>query len=1305
MAYRHDLLSQVHEVCRLHWQGQGKPDVQIEEQESRGLSYLRVSYGEGPWTEHRLVGVHDGRPDLATLRNFRALATGRIELVHLGPEAKLVDTARDMDIWLRSFASYQSALWTPTSYLRTQHHWLNGDPEYPLSLYVDKSWALLGDADPEPVTVLPTVLDWLSVDGPRFVLVLGDFGTGKTFLLRSLASSLAASDLVPVLVTMRDLEKGRSLDELLAQHMARSGEDPFRGAAFRYLLREGRIALLFDGFDELALRTSYDRVPQHFATLREAASGSAKVVVTSRHQYFATDQAVRNALGDEVHRMQGSRIIRLFPLQPAQRRDLVVRTFDDRTAADEFIEAIRGVPNLLDLATNPRMLAFMIRWYREGILTRSTLAANSGAQMTAGALYSLLLTTWLEHEVSRQLLVGGLPPLSVEQRMDALRDTAMRMWRSGQRSLSLADLGSVADRIADLARLEMRPGEAVQAVGSSTVLVRTPEDEFAFIHQSVMEWFVADATSRALADGSIDTFLADKELTRPMVDFWRDLSGTDAVVTWAREMAAREDVSGQAVKANSALVLQREGGTVDVFRAVNADLRGQDLSNQDLSGANLDGANLSNAVLPRNMRGASLVNAKLTGARLVDVDLTGADLRNANCHHARLTGANLTNANLAGAWLERAVLIGAEVTDAQLELANTYGAALPDSAPVPQFTNLSIVTAIAALPHGLLASGHQDGTIRIHDVATRETLLVFWSHNIPVVHLAATTDGRLASSGMKGVIRLWDSGSGTNIRDLYGHPGYIKTLVIEPGGSWVAAHGDDLVTVWESEPGPAYTLNPGEKVVALAAHPTDGSLYTVGTAIRRWDGQQERDVWPMPEGLRDPFVLAVGGETDDVWVAGTNGFGRPGGIVHHTEVVRFGIGGDLMAALGRVRLKIYPRRALGVPHDVSAHDINYLTVTSEGTWFATAGGRKIQLWAADSASMGTITVHSEIVTALAEMPRTKTLVTTGTVSGVEWNPFLGRPTMRHKTGIGKFAVDKETARLIYVGRDGRLRNLDRTDEVHTNPHLFEPAVGEIVNDVANTLSRRRIALATTKSIVLARTSGNRFRRYGLGTRFSDVAIDPRGRWLAGRSNDGAVMVWHFARPWRLFGLARPLDSKQFVNVITAAPNGRLITGGDSVDLWNPMTRRRLVSYRPLGDQTTALATSPKGTWLLAGDTTGRIRMWDMAESSLRRSFRAHVGPVTALMVDPAGKWFASVGDETVRLWRLDSGDPIAALMAWPNGWAVLLPDGRYKVSGEVGDFWWASGLCRFGVSDLDELAPYLPNLRRIPEDEPLDLGT
>jgi hypothetical protein len=525
-----DLLSSVHEVCRLHWRKRGQPDVQIEELETAGLAYLRISYTHGPWTKHQVLGVFDGEPDEPALRRLRSLAgAADAELIFRGakPTEPMCELARNSRIWLRGVEEYQSGLC-----LRTQNTRLTGDPEYPLAPHVD-----------------------------------------KTFLLRTIAHELAARDgLIPVLITMRDLEKGRTLDELPAQHMARHDEDPFHGSAFRYLLREGRIALLFDGFDELALRTSYERVPQHFATLREAAAGAAKVVVTSRHQYFATDQSIRNSLGDDVHRLPGSRIIRLAPLESAQRRELVVRTFDDNRAADEFMEALRNVPNLLDLATNPRMLAFMIRWYREGILTRAALAQSADRRMTAGTLYELLLTRWLSHEVARQTAIGGLKPLSVERRMDALTETAMRMWRTGRRSLALDDPGEIAERISDLARLEMRPGEAVQTVGSSTVLVRTADNEFAFIHQSVMEWFVAYVARQAFSQGHADEVLANHELTSPMVDFMCDLAGPDIVIEWARDIAARDESPGPVAKANASLVLQRRS-----VQATAVNYAGQDL--------------------------------------------------------------------------------------------------------------------------------------------------------------------------------------------------------------------------------------------------------------------------------------------------------------------------------------------------------------------------------------------------------------------------------------------------------------------------------------------------------------------------------------------------------------------------------------------------------------------------------------------------------------------------------------------------------------------------------------------------------
>jgi type II secretory pathway predicted ATPase ExeA len=75
----------------------------------------------------------------------------------------------------------------------------------------------------------------------RFILVLGDFGTGKTFLMRQLNRSLTPveSGLVPILIPLRELEKAQSLEELLAQHLARSGMQRIEIPALQYMIRQG----------------------------------------------------------------------------------------------------------------------------------------------------------------------------------------------------------------------------------------------------------------------------------------------------------------------------------------------------------------------------------------------------------------------------------------------------------------------------------------------------------------------------------------------------------------------------------------------------------------------------------------------------------------------------------------------------------------------------------------------------------------------------------------------------------------------------------------------------------------------------------------------------------------------------------------------------------------------------------------------------------------------------------------------------------------------------------------------------------
>ena len=86
------------------------------------------------------------------------------------------------------------------------------------------------------------------------MLLIGDFGHGKTFLLREVCRRLgdpkaARRPLIPLLPELRELES-RRLEELLVQYLARHREQlrsPDPDAPFAHA-GLGRVVLFFDGF-------------------------------------------------------------------------------------------------------------------------------------------------------------------------------------------------------------------------------------------------------------------------------------------------------------------------------------------------------------------------------------------------------------------------------------------------------------------------------------------------------------------------------------------------------------------------------------------------------------------------------------------------------------------------------------------------------------------------------------------------------------------------------------------------------------------------------------------------------------------------------------------------------------------------------------------------------------------------------------------------------------------------------------------------------------------------------------------------
>jgi hypothetical protein len=78
-------------------------------------------------------------------------------------------------------------------------------------------------------------------------------------------------------------------------------------------MREGLVALLFDGFDDLSPWERHGGATAHLETLLQAAEGRSRVVVTSRTQHFESDGQLKTALAERVERTPRLTVARLLP--------------------------------------------------------------------------------------------------------------------------------------------------------------------------------------------------------------------------------------------------------------------------------------------------------------------------------------------------------------------------------------------------------------------------------------------------------------------------------------------------------------------------------------------------------------------------------------------------------------------------------------------------------------------------------------------------------------------------------------------------------------------------------------------------------------------------------------------------------------------------------------------------------------------------------------------------------------------------------------------------------------------------------